>query len=209
MQKIRLIFYNYQFREIMRRSFMIWSFLLTCGIVLASTASYGQKELDKTIQVDFDNLPLEKVFEQLQSTYLIPLAYNNDASFLSKTVDYSGRKPAKKILLDILSRFDLTYELKHDYVRIIKKPSRSVTSAPQQQHEITGIVRNTTGEPLAGVSITIKDQTSIGTTTDLNGKFILSVPENAIIVVNIVGYRTLEIPVGQQKNFQIDLEETE
>src|SRR5690606_11312468 len=102
MQKIRLIFYNYQFREIMRRSFMIWSFLLTCGIVLASTASYGQKELDKTIQVDFDNLSLEKVFEQLQSTYLIPLAYNNDASFLSKTVDYSGNKPAKKILLDIL-----------------------------------------------------------------------------------------------------------
>ena len=209
MQKIRLIFYNYQFREIMRRSFMIWSFLLTCGIVLASTASYGQKELDKTIQVDFDNLSLEKVFEQLQSTYLIPLAYNNDASYLSETVDYSANKPAKKILLDILSRFDLTYELKHDYVRIIKKPNRSVTSGSRQQQEITGIVRNTAGEPLAGVSITIKDQTSIGTTTDLNGKFILSVPENATIVANIVGFKTVEIAVGQQKTFQIDLEETE
>src|SRR5690606_11073588 len=128
---------------------------------------------------------------------------------LSKTVDYSGNKPAKKILLDILSRFDLTYELKHDYVRIIKKPSRSVTSAPQQQHEITGIIRDSKGEPLAGVSITIKDQPSIGTTTDLNGKFILSVPSNAPIVVNIVGYKSVEIPIGQQKNLQIDLQETE
>lgn len=209
MQKIRLIFYNYQFREIMRRSFMIWSFLLTTCIVFASTTSYGQKELDKTIQVNFENLSLQKVFEQLQSTYLIPLAYNNDASYLSKKIDYSASKPAKKILLDILSRFDLTYELKHDYVRIVQKPDRSRTPSARQQNDITGTVRNSKGEPLAGVSITLKDQTSIGTTTDLNGKFILAVPADATIVVNIVGYRTVEIPVGQQKNLQIDLEETE
>src|SRR5690606_7374460 len=64
-----------------------------------------------------------------------------------------------------------------------------------QAKEVRGTVRDSTGV-LPGVSITVKNQSSIGTTTDLNGKYILDVPgEDAILVFTIVGYETQEIPV--------------
>ncbi len=61
--------------------------------------------------------------------------------------------------------------------------------------EIRGIVSDTVG-PLPGVSIAVKGKTSIGTTTDINGRFILDVQdENAVVVFSMVGYLTQEIPV--------------
>jgi TonB-linked SusC/RagA family outer membrane protein len=52
--------------------------------------------------------------------------------------------------------------------------------------EVRGSVVDSTG-PIPGVSITVKNR-SIGTTTDINGKFLLSVPQGSILVFSMVGY---------------------
>lgn len=64
-----------------------------------------------------------------------------------------------------------------------------------QKIEIRGTVSDSVG-PMPGVSVTVKNQSSIGTSTDLNGKYILDVPnENAVLIFSMVGYETQEIPV--------------
>lgn len=61
--------------------------------------------------------------------------------------------------------------------------------------EIRGTVRDTVG-PLPGVSIAVKGKSQIGTTTDLNGKYILDVEdENAVVTFSMVGYETQTIAV--------------
>lgn len=61
--------------------------------------------------------------------------------------------------------------------------------------EVRGAVRDSVG-PLPGVSIFVKGKTQIGTSTDMNGKYILDVlDENAILVFKMVGYDTQEVPV--------------
>src|SRR5690606_14766049 len=55
---------------------------------------------------------------------------------------------------------------------------------------------DTTNSVLAGVSITVKDRRTIGTTTDLNGRYILNVPSGSTLVFSMVGYETQEIAVG-------------
>jgi TonB-linked SusC/RagA family outer membrane protein len=60
-------------------------------------------------------------------------------------------------------------------------------------HEVKGLVTDSSGAPLPGVNIVVKDKISVGTTTDLNGRYILEVPDNAVLVFSMVGFEPQEI----------------
>ncbi len=63
---------------------------------------------------------------------------------------------------------------------------------------VTGTVTSEDGESLVGVSVIIKG-TSVGTVTDLDGTYIIEVPdEGATLVFSYVGYSSFEIEVGTQ-----------
>lgn len=75
------------------------------------------------------------------------------------------------------------------------------------QTTITGSVTDTSGEPLIGATVTEKGTTN-GTTTDLSGKFSLSVgSKSASLIVSFVGFRSQQISIGDQTDFSILLEE--
>ncbi|MFN8885886.1 MAG: carboxypeptidase-like regulatory domain-containing protein, partial [Cyclobacteriaceae bacterium] len=75
-----------------------------------------------------------------------------------------------------------------------------------QNREISGTVTDAeNGSPLPGANITIKG-TSIGTATDVDGKYKLSVPSNAsALVVSSIGYTTQEVAVGVSNVIDIKL----
>src|SRR5438067_2162416 len=56
--------------------------------------------------------------------------------------------------------------------------------------------------PLVGVSIRVKNSNK-GVTTDQNGKFILSVPEEAILVVTYVGYDSKELKAAASLSIKL------
>lgn len=60
--------------------------------------------------------------------------------------------------------------------------------------KVSGQVVDEQGEPLLGATIRVKD-TSIGTTTDLDGNFQLEVPGNAVLLISYVGYKEREVAV--------------
>jgi TonB-linked SusC/RagA family outer membrane protein len=68
-----------------------------------------------------------------------------------------------------------------------------------QIKSISGIVTEAaTGEAIIGASVHIKG-TSAGTSTDVDGKFKLNVPENGkILVVEYLGYTTQEFPIDRE-----------
>ncbi|WP_294348161.1 SusC/RagA family TonB-linked outer membrane protein [uncultured Sphingobacterium sp.] len=71
---------------------------------------------------------------------------------------------------------------------------------------ITGKVLDQNGKPLAGVTISIKGSKT-ATSTDADGTFRLNLSAgNEILVINFVGYKRLEIPVGNQSVFNIRME---
>ena len=81
-----------------------------------------------------------------------------------------------------------------------------VSASVSAQTTVTGQV--TTGSdksPLPGVSVLVKG-TSSGTTTDSDGRFSISVPDNnSVLVISFIGYATQEITVGSQTNINIQL----
>jgi TonB-linked SusC/RagA family outer membrane protein len=61
------------------------------------------------------------------------------------------------------------------------------------------------GSGIIGGTVVVKG-TTIGTTTDMNGAFTLSVPNNAqTLVISYVGMKTIEVPIGSQTTFNIEM----
>ena len=78
-----------------------------------------------------------------------------------------------------------------------------------QENRVTGQVVDPSGASIPGATVRLKG-TSIGTITDMDGNFILSIPdghENPILVISFVGYGTQEIPVNNQSTINVTLEE--
>lgn len=80
-------------------------------------------------------------------------------------------------------------------------------SLQAQERMVSGRVTDANGGGLPGVSIIIK-QTNRGTTTDAEGKFQLSVPANATLVISSTGYKTQNIKVDNNSgDLQIKMQE--
>ncbi len=73
--------------------------------------------------------------------------------------------------------------------------------------EITGTVTDSDGQPLVGVSVVVKG-TTIGTISDINGKFSLSIPQDAeILIFSFVGMRTQEVGITDLTMVNVMLEQ--
>jgi TonB-linked SusC/RagA family outer membrane protein len=76
-----------------------------------------------------------------------------------------------------------------------------------QTVQITGTVTSKEdGQPLPGASVLVKG-TTIGTTTDFNGKYTLSIPSDAqTLVISFVGMKTMEVAIAGQTAIDAILE---
>lgn len=64
-----------------------------------------------------------------------------------------------------------------------------------QQKSVKGTITDSSGETLIGVSVTVKG-TTVGTVTDLDGVYTLSVPANGnTLVVSYLGMKTMDVPI--------------
>jgi len=85
-------------------------------------------------------------------------------------------------------------------------PAATIT-IEQQQLSITGVVSNQQGEPLEGVSVTVKSS-NVGTATNKEGKFTLEeVDGAAILVFRSVGYKEMERSVSGNTTLNIVMED--
>ena len=82
--------------------------------------------------------------------------------------------------------------------------SATLWAAVQQEIRISGTVISD-GEPLPGVSVQIKGETT-GTITDMDGKYSISAPSDAILVYRFVGLKTVEQSVNGRNMINVTLE---
>ncbi len=75
------------------------------------------------------------------------------------------------------------------------------------EQTVIGKVVDTDGQPLVGVTVSVKGTTR-GTTTDKNGQFKVNVPnENSFLVFSFIGYKKYETRVGKQTTINVSLAE--
>lgn len=72
--------------------------------------------------------------------------------------------------------------------------------------DVTGVVTDTQGAPLTGVTVIVKNE-SVGMTTDLDGRFTLKVEQGKTLVFSYIGYKSKEVLVTNKKELKVILEE--
>ena len=75
-----------------------------------------------------------------------------------------------------------------------------------QNKQVSGTVTDADGMAAIGASVVV-DGTTVGTTTNTEGKFTITAPANATLVVTYLGYETQKVPVAGRTALQITLQE--
>ncbi|GGM93354.1 SusC/RagA family TonB-linked outer membrane protein [Dyadobacter beijingensis] len=84
-------------------------------------------------------------------------------------------------------------------------PAKTVAKAvAYADTEVSGKVLSDKNEPLVGVNVILKG-TSIGTTTDPDGRFQLMVPDGGTLTFSFIGYLSQEISVGNRSEINVQL----
>ena len=77
------------------------------------------------------------------------------------------------------------------------------------QKTVMGTIKAANGEPVVGASVVVKGTTK-GSLSDIDGKFSLDVPANATtLVISSVGYTSIDVPVGNEKEINITLKDAD
>ncbi|MDO9634632.1 MAG: SusC/RagA family TonB-linked outer membrane protein, partial [Paludibacter sp.] len=113
-----------------------------------------------------------------------------------------NQRPIEEVVKQILAGQQVSYEIKDKNIVITRQ--RNVP--PPRARKITGLVTDAYRDPVIGATVVDK-ATKAGTITDIDGKFILEVPEQSTIVVSYIGYAPVEINTGNQQNLSIQLRE--
>lgn len=87
-----------------------------------------------------------------------------------------------------------------------KLPTTDTVNQVRATIQISGIVLDSNGIPLPGATIQEKSSGN-GTITDIDGRFSMAVPSEAVLDISYVGYKTQKVTVKKQKELTIVLED--
>lgn len=179
--------------------------LISVGISNA-TSLYSQST---HLTVNITNKTVREVFNEIeQNSEFIFFYYDGILDVNRKVNIHVKNQTVDKILDQLFESTDNAYVIDNRQIFISRKESVSKTgntSIKQQSKTISGIIKDDLGEPLIGVNIQVKGTTT-GTISNIEGEFTLSVAQsNPVLIVSYIGYKTLEIPVGNQQHINIIL----
>ncbi|KHJ39290.1 TonB-dependent receptor SusC [Pedobacter glucosidilyticus] len=173
-------------------------------IAYSKTYAYASSSnrVDSTKPVGEQGQQLSTMLKSLEEQYKV--RFNYDSKLLKDKLVKAGiiteSNPLEQVLLQLLSPFDLNYEKVKESQYVIYKNKKSLADIA-----ITGKVVDAAGMPLPGVSVRIKGSTT-GTTTDVNGKYTINIPDaGTVLVFSFIGFTSQEIVVNNQKSVDVTL----
>ncbi|TKG94951.1 SusC/RagA family TonB-linked outer membrane protein [Puteibacter caeruleilacunae] len=187
---------------IMKLTFIV-VFLFTMHL---SASVYSQKtKLSLTLR----NVSVQELLENIESTSDYRFMLRKENVDLERKVSLSANNQTiEEILTEIFKSENVKYLITDKNLVILhaEAPKNSVL-LKETKKNITGIVTDEMGEPLPGVSVIIEG-TTIGITTDFDGKYELSVPsEYNQLTFSFVGMKKQVVEIGDQNVINITLVE--
>ena len=81
------------------------------------------------------------------------------------------------------------------------------TIVSQVGFKVTGVVKDSKGEPIIGATITVKNGSG-GVLTDMDGRFEINLTDkNAVLVISYLGFNTVETTVSGRKSINVEMQE--
>ena len=167
-----------------------------------ATESYSQT---MKVTVVADNMSTGKVISEIEKQTDYLFVYNVSEVNLKRNVKVNAQnKSVAEVLNKVFEGTDIYYAMEGKNIMLMSKAKDGEVA--QQANKVTGIVKDTNGEPIIGANVTVKGQ-SIGTITDIDGRFVLDAPKDAVLQITYIGYVSQEVKVSGNKELNVVLKE--
>lgn len=189
---------------------------LTIFLVIICCVQVSATGRAQTVTLNEHDISLKKVFDQIKAQTGYIFFY--EKSTLEHTANVSinvKNEPIKKVLDICFKNRPFSYSIYGNTIGI-KRTKAVVTPSfvPAVNHPlekslqpavITGLVTDSSGSPLSGVSVTLKGG-NIGTSTNMNGMYSLSLTvQSGTLVFTHIGYEPKEVPFSDNKTINVSL----
>jgi len=180
--------------------------LLVAIIQLKAGSGHAQ---DMKITLKIKNVSLIEAIDKIEEVSEYRFFYSKEDLNLSKRVTLDAQEQSiESVLQSLLIKSEISYKVMGNQVILTvsegdPSPQTKTDNIEKVSVLISGKVTDEEGQPLPGVNVQIKG-TSIGTVTDIDGNYKITVPDaESVLIFSSIGYLNEEITVGDRS--QVDL----
>ncbi|MGM0545502.1 MAG: SusC/RagA family TonB-linked outer membrane protein [Bacteroidota bacterium] len=166
-------------------------------------------ELQKSVSVQTEATPLNEVLEDIVQQADLGIAYNAKLQSLSQPVSVSLQDvSAAKAIEKVLASTEYEAAISQTREIILKERPEPQPIEIAMEQEISGTVTDAqTGDPLPGVNVRATEDPSMGTSTNQDGEYTLSVPDEVTsLTFSFVGYQEQEVAIDGRSTVDVSLE---
>ncbi|MCT4599837.1 MAG: SusC/RagA family TonB-linked outer membrane protein [Marinifilaceae bacterium] len=190
-----------------KKTFMIMKSLLVCmflGIIqLSANNVYSQNQ---KVSLNLENASLYEILNVISNQTDYEFLYNHSLVESKGTIDLKvENKSVKDVLNYLFDKNMLEYQMKDNLI-VVSRMSRE-KFLQKNTVVITGVVKDKKGVSLPGASVFIEG-TSIGTSTDIDGKYSLKFVNTGDIKItfSFVGLKSKTVKYKGQKKIDVVLQ---
>ena len=181
---------------------------LTFILLLATLMNVYSNVYSQKVSLSGKKVPLVNFFSEIKEQTGYVFFYDHELLKSARPVSLKVTNADLSKALELLfENQPLDYSIENKTIVISEKKtvgSEAVTS--EKRLDVRGKVVDSKGQSLPGVSVRVKGTTT-GTSTDLDGNFSLTVPDNSILVFSFVGFESQEVAANGRTSINIVLKE--
>lgn len=168
---------------------------LTVSFMQVSAHVYSQD----TFSFDLRQVSADMILSKIQKESAYRFFYTRDDIRKLGRVDLQVRDAPLATILHQILPAGMTYRFMGEK-RVVISSLRDIND----QITVRGVVTDSTGSPLVGVTVKVKGQ-NVGVVTDASGAYTIVVPDDAVLEFSYVGYEPREVPVSGQTQINVAL----
>jgi TonB-linked SusC/RagA family outer membrane protein len=173
------------------------AFLVVMACLQVSTRVYSQK-----VSLSLTNVSLEKVFKEITRQTGYSFLYTDEVLNSTQNVDIRIKNVPLEVALErTFTNQPLTWSIVARTV-VVKRKTDYLPTTPGT--DVHGHVADSTGKPMAGVTVTLFGSRK-GVATDADGTFTINAPEHATLHFSFVGYEGVDISVDGHTDLDVTL----
>ncbi len=180
---------------------------LTAVLLFAALVNVSAKTYSQNISIHQSNLSVEKILKLIKKQSGFNYFYDEDA--IAKTSKVSidlNNATVEEALNQCFKNQPLTYRIFQQTIVVKAKDLNNTSATADVAQKVQGTVTDDKG-PLAGVNVRLKN-TTIGTVTDINGKYVLNdIDGGGTLVFSFIGYNTQEIAINNRETVDVKMVE--
>jgi TonB-linked SusC/RagA family outer membrane protein len=199
---------------ILMRMCVFQGVMMICGIVIAHPNR--AQILERNVTINVQNVTFEKALAEISQIADVKFVYSRDNLGVLESVSLDVKDyPLKRLLDEFLSPRQIDYKVyeKENSITLRRRNEEKVKKQSYQSQPtdspiiISGTVLDAiTKQPMPGVNVLVKG-TTIGTTTDADGKFTIDPGDINTLIFSFIGYKSSEVSVASLTTLEILLEE--